>query len=153
MNNPRFVEAPGMLLAGIRRHHKMSEATSTIPAQWQEFRSLGLRETRAPRAFGVICGYEGDHFEYMTALEVDDFDQVPQWLGRMRVPPQTYAVFWHEGHVSTLGSSWQIIAEEWLPNSDYVDAETPAFELYDQRFDPETGNGGAEIWFPVKRSH
>jgi AraC family transcriptional regulator len=39
---------------------------------------------------------------------------------------------------------------EWLPGSAFEDAETPAFELYDHRFDPETGAGGFEIWFPVR---
>ena len=150
--DPKFVDAHGMLLAGIRRHHAMSTASTTIPEQWQEFRSSGLRASRAPRAYGVMCGVNGDDFEYMTALEVESFEGLPTDMGRMRVPPQQYAVFYHDDHVSTIGSSWQRIWSEWLPSSGYEDAVTPAFELYDRRFDPETGNGGCEIWFPVKRS-
>jgi hypothetical protein len=34
--------------------------------------------------------------------------------------------------------------------SGYKDAETPPFELYDERFDVAIGDGGREIWFPVK---
>jgi AraC family transcriptional regulator len=29
-------------------------------------------------------------------------------------------------------------------------AETPDFEVYDERFDAETGDGGVEIWVGVK---
>ena len=148
--DPRFASAPAMLLAGIRRHHAMTDAHHTISAQWQEFRTSGFRDTRAPRAFGVICGTDGERFEYMTALEVDSFDDLPAGFGRMRVPAQNYAVFLHRGHVSGLADLWRRIAAEWLPASEYDDAETPAFEIYDDRFDPETGSGDVEIWFPVK---
>lgn len=148
---PRFTDAPAMLLAGIRRHHRMSEVARTIPAQWEEFRTMGLRDTRAPRAFGAICGTRGDEIEYMTAIEVDSFDDLPEGIGRMRVPAQHYAVFEHRGHISAVGPLWQAIMEDWLPASGYVDVETPAFELYDQRYDPETGAGGFEIWIPVAR--
>lgn len=148
--NPRFAEAPAMVLVGIRRHHKISEASATVPAQWQEFRALGLRSTRAPRAFGVYCQAQGDTFEYMTALEEKDVEDSRASLGRIRVPAQRYAVFLYKGHVSGLGELWQRVLEEWLPASDYVDAETPAFELYDSRFDPETGAGEVEVWCPVK---
>jgi AraC family transcriptional regulator len=29
-------------------------------------------------------------------------------------------------------------------------ADAPNFERYDETFDPATGNGGFEIWVPVK---
>ena len=29
-------------------------------------------------------------------------------------------------------------------------ADAPNFERYDDKFDPATGNGGLEIWVPVK---
>ena len=151
MKEPRFTDAPAMLLVGIRRHHRVSDAGATVPPQWDEFRSMGLRPDRAPRAFGVMCGTNGDEFEYMTALEVASFDDAPAGIVRMRVPAQHYAVFRHDGHVSAIGETWRAIMEEWLPQSDYEDAETPAFEVYDRCFDPETGNGGFEIWLPVRR--
>ena len=31
-----------------------------------------------------------------------------------------------------------------------VSAHTPDFEVYDERFDPATGEGGVEIWLGVK---
>jgi AraC family transcriptional regulator len=119
--------------------------------QWAEFRDSAIRDTRAPHAFGVICGNDGQRVEYMTAIEVADFESLPGDTGRMRVPAQHYAVFATKDHVSAAADLWPRIMFEWLPASDYEDAETPAFELYTQSYDPETGDGGFEIWFPVRR--
>lgn len=110
---------------------------------------MRLRETRALRAFGVICGGNGDPFEYMTAIEVETFEGLPEGIGRMRVPSQQCAVFKHDGHVSHAGEVWQA-ATEWVESSPYEDAVTPAFELYDEKFDPETGSGGFEVWYPIR---
>jgi AraC family transcriptional regulator len=38
----------------------------------------------------------------------------------------------------------------WLPASGLKLADAPNFERYDDNFDPLTGNGGLEIWVPVK---
>lgn len=141
-----------MLLAGLRRHHAMAGAAATIPAQWQEFRRLGtLPGQREATAYGVVCGSvpSAGTFEYMCAAEVASFDALPPDLGRMRVPAQRYAVFTHRGHVATLRATWDAIWREWLPRSGHQPANTPDFERYDARFDPRTGEGEIEIWFPV----
>ena len=139
-----------MLLAGIRRTHAIAHAAQSIPQQWGELRGLGLRDVRGQRAYGAYCSSNSKEFEYLTGVEVDSFEGLPADLGRIRVPAQTYAVFTHEGHVSETGATWQHIWQSWLPSSDYEDAETPPFELYDQRFNPNTGTGGFEIWFPIR---
>lgn len=151
LSEPRFENGRAMLIAGIRRKHKFEESAVSIPAQWREFRSLPhFRARTTPSAYGVICGAEAERFEYMTGVEVESFENLPAETGRMRIPAQRYAVFTHEGHVSELGQLWEKIWREWLPSSGYADAMTPPFELYDQRFDPETGTGQLEIWTPIR---
>lgn len=149
--NPRFDDMPAFTLIGIRRHHKISDAARTVPQQWTEFRDMGLRSTRAPRAFGAFA--QGDHesFEYMTAIEETEAEHIPDGIGRIHVPAQHYAVFRHEGHASRASQTWGYIMGRWLPNSAYEDAVTPPFELYGPSFDPATGDGGFEIWFPVRK--
>jgi AraC family transcriptional regulator len=41
------------------------------------------------------------------------------------------------------------IWNRWLPESGYQVAEVP--ELERTEFDPRSGNGGFEIWIPVKK--
>jgi AraC family transcriptional regulator len=37
-----------------------------------------------------------------------------------------------------------------LPVSGFKAADAPNFERYDGKFDPATGDGGLEIWIPVR---
>ena len=142
-----------MLFAGIRRKHTFAAMGKDIPRQWDDFTKLGkLPGQVGTKAYGAICG--GDpktqSMEYMCAVEVQSFDALPKELGRMRVPAARYAVFLHEGNVAAIQDTWRQILSVWLPSSGMQSAQTPDFELYDERFDGTTGNGGVEIWLGVK---
>lgn len=149
----RFVQGRAMLLVGLRRHHSFAEAAQGIPAQWQAFRQLGpIPHQQGSVAYGALCGGDpaSQTMEYMCAVEVAEFDPAAGHLGRMRIPPQHYAVFEHPGHVSTLQTTWDAIWHEWLPRSGLQPVDGPEFEVYGERFDPDTGLGGIEVWSPVQ---
>jgi AraC family transcriptional regulator len=149
----RFEDRRPMLLGGTRQRHTFAAAGSTIPAQWRTFAALvPLAGQRGTTTYGVVCQSDAEGFEYMCAAEVDDLSALPAGTGRMRVPAQRYAVFVHRGHVSGLRSTWERIWNDWLPSSGLRPADTPDFELYDDRFDPASGTGTIEIWFPVEES-
>ena len=148
----RFADGAPMLLAGLRRHHAFATAGTTIPAQWEAFRSTAAIPWRpGATTFGVVCGSvpEAGTFEYMAGVEVATFEGLAADVGRMRVPAQRYAVFTHEGDASTLHATWTAIWDDWLPGCGLRPADTPDFERYDARVDPATGRGTIEIWFPV----
>jgi AraC family transcriptional regulator len=149
----RYEDGRPMQCAGLRRHHTFAGAAEGIPAQWQEFRQSGpIPHRQGTNAYGVIC--TGDPqtqtMEYMCAVEVSEFSPDAPHPGRMRVPPQHYAVFEHPGHVSTTHQTWDAIHNDWLPRSGRKAVNGPDFEVYAERFDPRTGTGGFEIWFPVE---
>jgi AraC family transcriptional regulator len=148
----RFDTAPAILVAGIRRHHRMAEAAESITRQWNDFRDSAGGLGTGGRVLGAYCGMSGDQFEYLTGREVRSFEDVPPDVGRIHIPAQSYAVFRHQAHVSRTGETWAGIWKDWLPGSGFEDAETPPFEVYDERFDPDTGNGGFDIWFPIRNS-
>ena len=129
----------------------MPDAETSVPEQWRAFRPLGIHSASGRTAYGAICGTTADGFEYLTGVEVDSFDGLAPDVGRMRIPAQQYAVFAHGGHISELGALWQHIWRDWLPQAKYEDAETPPFERYDAWFNADTGEGGFEIWFPVRK--
>jgi AraC family transcriptional regulator len=150
----RYEQGRPMLLAGVRRKHTFASVGNDIPKQWDDFMKLGkLPGQVGTTAYGAIAG--GDPktqtMEYMCAVEVKSFDDVPKDLGRMRVPPVRYAVFLHAGNVKTIQQTWQQIFA-WLPSSGMESAHTPDLEVYDERFDGATGDGGVEIWLGVKRA-
>jgi predicted transcriptional regulator YdeE len=148
----RYEDGRPMLLAGIRRKHTFASMGEEIPRQWDEFVKLGkLPGQVGTTAYGAICGGDAKKqtMEYMVGVEVQSFDAVPKDLGRMRVPAARYAVFLHEGNVATIQETWKQIFS-WLPKSGMQSNQTPDFEVYDERFDGTTGEGGVEIWLGVK---
>lgn len=152
MQPVRYEQGRPMLFAGLRRKHTFAGMSEEIPAQWDDFNKLGqLPGQLGSTAYGAICG--GDPatqtMEYMCAFEVQSFDALPKELGRMRVPPVRYAVFLHEGNVSSIRHTWQQVFA-WLPSSGLQSAHTPDFEVYSERFDAATGDGGVEIWLGVQ---
>ncbi len=151
---PRFEDGRAMLLVGLRELHGFDDAAAGIPSQWRRFVQLGLVQHAGATTYGVMCGTDqaARRFEYMCAVEVPSFESVRADIGRMRIPAQHYAVFTHKGHVATLRQTWDAIWSQWLPTSGFRPASTPDFERYDERFNPMTGEGVIEIWFPVEKA-
>src|SRR5438874_2261201 len=75
---------------------------------------------------------------------------IPSEFSRVRIPEQRYAVFTHRDHISSIRRTINTIWNQWLPASGLKAADAPNFERYDENFDPLTGNGGLEIWIPVR---
>jgi len=142
-----------MLLAGLRRKHTFAGMAKGIPQQWDDFLKLDKVPGQVgTTSYGAICGGDpqAQTMEYMCAVEVASFDALPKDVGRMRVPAVRYAVFVHTGNVATIQDTWRQILSDWLPGSGVQSAQTPDFEVYDERFDGVTGEGVVEIWLGVK---
>jgi len=102
-------------------------------------------------AYGVCCNSDDDGNVYdIAGVEVSGFDELPSAFARLRIPAQRYAVFRIAGHISTIRGARKAIWTEWLPRSGHRVADAPAFERYGETFDPVTGNGGFEIWIPIR---
>jgi AraC family transcriptional regulator len=149
---PRMEDGRLLLIAGLGDHYTFENITG-IPGLWQRFRDhLGNVPGQVGNvAYGVCYNPdEAGNFDYIAGVEVADFASLPKDLARLRLAEQRYAVFTHDGHVSTTRSTFTAIFDDWLPKSGYRTANAPPFERYDERFDAHTGMGGFEIWIPVK---
>lgn len=148
MSDPvRFETGKAMLLGGLRRHHSFQHGD--FAGQWRDFSALGpLPGQLGEHAYGVICAATATTCEYMCAVEVAALEVLPKTLGRMRIAPQTYAVFLHRGHVDALPQTWQA-ALDWLARSSWESAHQPDFERYGDAFDPDSGSGEVEVWLAV----
>ena len=149
---PRFATAKPLLIAGVgdRFSH---ENGAGIPGPWQRFhQSVGNIPGRVGSiAYGVCCnGDDSGNFDYIAGVEVPDYSDLPREFARVRIPEQKYAVFTHSDHVSSIRRTVNTIWNNWLPASGHKMADAPTFERYDENFDPLTGNGGFEIWVPVR---
>ena len=137
-----------MLLAGVRAHHPFAGAEEGIAAQWKRFEAVAPRLGSADGVvYGVMCGHDGGGFEYMCAAEVGSFEGLPEGTGRMRVPPQRYAVFEHDLGSAPLRRGWERVLA-WLEGGDHESAHLPDFERYEAAR-PGDATGIVEIWVGV----
>jgi AraC family transcriptional regulator len=149
---PRFETSKPLLVAGLGERYN-HENGAGIPGQWQRFhQSVAHIPGRiGPVAYGVCCnGDDAGNFDYIAGVEVSDFSDLPREFSSVRIPEQKYAVFTHRDHISTIRRTISTIWNHWLPASGLKAADAPNFERYDVSFDPLTGNGGLEIWVPVR---
>ena len=149
---PRFETGKPFLVAGIGERYSC-ESSAAIPGQWQRFhQSVDHIPGRIGKvAYGVCCNADdAGNFDYIAGVEVSDFSDLPREFTGIRIPAQKYAVFSHRDHISGIRRTVNTIWNHWLPSSGLKAADAPNFERYDETFDSSTGNGGLEIWIPVR---
>ncbi|MDA9467263.1 AraC family transcriptional regulator [Bradyrhizobium sp. CCBAU 53415] len=149
---PRFETAKALLVAGPAERVSCDNG-AMIPGLWQRFHQevADIPARVGNVAYGVCCnGDDAGNFDYIAGVEVADFSDLPRRFARIRISEQRYAVFTHTEHVASIRRTVNTIWNQWLPASGLKAADAPNFERYDESFDPATGNGGFEIWLPVK---
>jgi AraC family transcriptional regulator len=149
---PRFETGKAMLVAGLGERISFDNGAG-IPALWNRFHQHvhDLPGRIGQVAYGVCTnGDDTGYFDYIAAVEVADFSDLPRDFSRVRIPEQRYAVFSHTDHISTIRRTISAVWNHWLPSSGHKLADAPSFERYDEKFDSVTGNGGLEIWVPIK---
>jgi AraC family transcriptional regulator len=157
---PRFVETQPMRLAGLSGHFTPATMRE-IPRLWQRFGPMLDRNEvptqvgRTTYGIGFHCFDGSPTFEYQCAVEVTGWDGLPIELRHLELPAMRWAVFEHRGHVSGLGETIEAIHQRWLPTSGLAADHRPGLpdflERYGERFDPVSGLGDLEVWYPVRR--
>lgn len=150
LEEPRIVDGKAMIIVGLSQ--PQSFATShTIPAQWQSFMALygEIPDKADPVPVGVCTDTDDDgNFNYVCGVEVSRVSDAPRGLSVLKIPAQTYAVFTHREHVSTIGATYSAILDHWLPDHGKTAGDGASLERHLAGFDPRTGLGGIEIWMP-----
>ena len=152
LQTPRFNTGKPLLVAGLGERYNF-ESGAAIPSQWNRFQQA---EPNIPGRigqvyYGVCCNADdAGNFDYIAGVEVSDFSDLPREFAKVRIPEQRYAVFTHNDHISTIRRTIVTIWNQWLPASGLKAADAPNFERYGENFDPVSGNGGLEIWVPVR---
>lgn len=153
---PKIIELNAMTVVGLAYLGK--NENMEIPALWDAFnpRCMEVQHKTQPNtALGVCCDMQPDgSFSYIAGFQVDAATDIPDGMTAKQIPAAKYAVFTHRGPLfgveNDLMCTYAYIYREWLPKSGYQRAETPDFELYDERF--TFGGDGSEmdIFIPIK---
>ena len=146
-----------MFVAGLSEEYPFGEPMNPS-GQWQELgRYLGrIPGQKGNIAYGICFDMEdGTGIKYLCGVEVsgDVTDsELPDRFELRQLPAFTYAVFKHNGHVTEIPQTCDVIWKEWIPISgcSKPDGANFFFERYGDGFDPQKGIGDIEIWVPVE---
>jgi AraC family transcriptional regulator len=150
---PRTAKHEALLIFGLGRPYSCQDSNAGIPSQWDLFLPhFGNIPGQVGKiAYGVICNSDAaGSYDYICGVEVTAFPSHPADYTRLRIPPQTYAVFDHKDHISTVNATWSAIWNQGLTDAGFQAVDGPAFERYGEEFDGRTGLGGLELWIPIK---
>jgi AraC family transcriptional regulator len=149
---PRFETRAGFIIAGMGDRFTF-ETNEGIVGLWQAFVPyIGqVPDQVDSHTYGLCCnpGEDGS-FEYIAGAQVAKVEHLPASFRHFKLAEHRYAVFRHQGHVSTLHQTFFTIFNQWLPESKHQLAEAPEFEQYSPDFDPTQGKGRVEVWVPLK---
>ena len=139
---------------------KMSLLDNKTQTIWQLFMPRLKEITNAVSAdLFSLQNYPENYFTNFTpetiftkwaAVEVKNFDTIPNGFEKLELSSGKYAVFNHKGNTEMFAKTAQYIYTEWLPNSGFQLNNKPHFEvLGDNYLGHENPESEEEIWIPI----
>jgi AraC family transcriptional regulator len=89
-------------------------------------------------------------FVKWAAIEVTDFNGIPDGLETFELSGGLYAVFTHHSPASNATETYQFVFEKWLPNSIYTLDDRPHFAVMGEKYKHEELTSEEEIWIPIR---
>lgn len=88
-------------------------------------------------------------FEKWAAIEVTDFNLIPDGMESFILEGGLYAVFPYKGPSSD-NKIFRYIFGTWLPGSNYLLDNRPHFEILGEKYKNNDPDSEEEIWIPIK---
>lgn len=158
MVKPKIVEKAEFMVIGpaIRTTIENEEGLKRIPKFWGECYERNLfqfipNQKNNNTCYGICLDVKGNEFTYMIGVEVNSLEQIPEDMIGRKIPKAYYAVFTAKGPVTqSVQDLTRHIYKDWIFNSGYTLADSPDFELYDERCD-NTDSSEVDIYVPIKK--
>jgi AraC family transcriptional regulator len=155
---PRIETLTGKKLVGKRL--TMTFANNQTFRLWQSFmpRRKEIRNNLTadlismqvyPPSFDFTFANLNAEFEKWAAVEVANFDLVPDEMETFILSGGLYAVFDYIG-LSSDPQIFQYIFGTWLPNSIYTIDYRPHFEILGEKYKNNDPTSEEEIWIPIR---
>jgi AraC family transcriptional regulator len=92
-------------------------------------------------------------FDKWAAVEVTDFDTIPNEMATLTSPNGLYAIFFYKGPASAAQEIYEYIFRIWLPNSDFLLDSRPHFAIMGDKYKHEDPGSEEELCVPIKLKH
>ncbi len=89
-------------------------------------------------------------FEKWAAVEVSEFDKIPDGMKTFTLQSGQYAVFHYKGSANDASEIFGYIFTVWLPDSEYILDNRPHFEILGEKYKKDDPESEEEIWIPIK---
>jgi AraC family transcriptional regulator len=144
----------------VGKHIKMSFSNNKTGDLWRSFmpRRKEISNTVGSELYSVEV-YDPlffnkfkpeTEFDKWAAIEVKDYDTVPEEMETITLPRGLYAVFIHKGPASTGPNTYQYIFGTWLPGSDFLLDSRPHFAIMGEKYKKEDPDSEEEVWIPIR---
>lgn len=132
-------------------NNKTGELWRSFMPRRKEIRNNLTAEVISMQVYNQPVDFSHPHqeFEKWAAIEVSDFETIPEGMENFTVPGGLYAVFHYKGS-STDTKIFEYIFGTWLPNSDYLLDDRPHFEILGDKYKNADPNSEEDICIPIK---
>ena len=89
-------------------------------------------------------------FQKWAAIEVTNFEEVPDDMSTLLIPAGQYAIFIHRGTAGEAAKTYRFIFETWMPGSGFAIDDRPHFAVMGEKYKNDDPESEEEIWIPVK---
>jgi AraC family transcriptional regulator len=153
---PTIEKRGGFKIAGIAARHRQGDYAG-LPGQWGRLAAhapagaaASAEGARSPLFSARYNDDDPEWFDYICGITATGTGMLPATFNSLQIAASDYLIFRQSNHVSAIGRVFAAIYGHWLPGSGHNVASAPIIEHYTTTFDPPTGNGGFEIWLPLK---
>jgi AraC family transcriptional regulator len=156
---PKIVDIHPKKLVGAKIINSLAEDKTGV--LWQQFMpKRKMIKNRVNSDYWSVQNYknfdpasftEETQFEKWAAVEVSEYEELPDGLETFDLPGGKYAVFIFHGLASEYHKALRYIYESWLPSSSHELDERPHFEIMGSKYyGPTDANSEEETWIPIK---
>lgn len=160
MQEPKIIPSPDIKLIG--KQLKMSFSNNKTRDLWQGFMPTRneIKNVISSDLYSVEVYTDpqffqrfnpNQEFEKWAAVQVSDFEYVPNGMEILTIPNGLYAVFLYRGKGSEAPKAYQYILGTWLPGSIYAVDNRPHLAVMGEKYKNEDPNSEEELWIPIKQ--
>jgi len=152
----KIVELRPMKFIGLEYYGE--NKNNEISEMWGKFMQVANSvpsRTNNQNYYGVCFSNEGDThpIRYIAGLEVTSLDKIPEGMKGKSIDSGKYAVFTHQGLLHNLKETYDHIYGKWIPEANLTPVaglDGLDFELYDDRFIPDSPDSEFDIYVKIK---